>query len=477
MSTPGAKFSLTWFDIFFYTCVAILLSALFFIVLFRSSSAWGAGSSWTDGMSQLQSDIGGLSSSCRAWVEEYGTGGGSFRSWKRCGAGAVQSGGHILRFMFPMSFSVPGSGKSYGGVVYWQSPDGAPGYRTYNSGDSGYGGASFVLDSGGNLQMVYGTWDKISYNWTCTGAKTNEDNAHYTGSDGTASAPVLNSSGNTSPDLTTCKTYDSLLRDMGPLIDNCDYSATVKGNVGKGKFLEGACGCVPMRYGVIASTATSCMFTPNVGDPASTISFPVSNVGATETGRGASTHGTFSQLGTGSGGGSLAEGYNTGTGSYGTGTNVGWGVPESGTGSGGGLSPGDIYRSVKQALQDAGGGGLTEGQTKSAVKGALDDEVGGAGVPSGGSYAGYSSGDAPTQATWISTITGFLSSSPLVTIFTGTHFSLSGSSCSFSTSYSWGGSHTLTFDFCNSAYSAMWTLIGAGMVVASYIAAIYIIIL
>lgn len=430
---------------------------------------------WDQVNDRVVHDVATVGSSCRVWVEKYGT--NQYRSWKRCGVNGTSSGITIISNTFGVTDSQ--TFLSLANPVPWLSiaKDGTGAITSAatgpSSGGTHYYSNSVVITPAGAMSLNMPNQRLLSSNYTtsCVGSVL----TGFVDTPGGINQQDFTTLGSYVRDSTTahntlsgaCTAADTLLVDFGTVTPSCqadfNYSMVFRGR----EVMSGPCSCLPLGYGIEDFLQPNqCSLINIVGDPARPndalpgVGGSVRLAGNTFTNLDLPNEtyypGVIPVVGSDPNGG-LAPGSG---GAIGPGGTMGTGA--NGVGQSGGVS----------GVAGGGGGSAPGTGSGNCVAGAVncngDGSEDSGSVPSGSSFDDTIT--SPELGDWQSSITTFISGSPLVGALSGSHVDATSGSCS--TSFSFHG-HSATIDFC--ARAAWFELAGTFLLVAANLGAFYIV--
>lgn len=413
-----------------------------------------------------------IGTGCYTWLENYT--GTSYRLWKRCGVNATASGITVNEYTFPWT----------GNTDTWATGNPNTQYRVTQNGDGtiavNTGGipqstamsAGSKISTGSNnaLQWVIPTatvhWN---YTTTCTGVRSASLPVSEYGALGpiswTTVGPFIRDTSTAHNTLSgTCTGADTLLVDFGSVVPDCSLQIQVLAvSQGRNQNSGVACNCLPLGYAIRNYvTPNTCTVSNITGDPAK---YGLDSVGDNKIVPG--TTYTNSDLG------NQTDGI-TGIPVIGGSSGSGMAAGDAGSGPTGSVTPGEGGNGSGSGTVVGGGSGGSGTGTGSGncVAGAVncngDGSEDSGSVPSGSTFDDTIT--SPELGDWQSSITTFISGSPLVGALSGSHVSATSGSCS--TSFSFHG-HSVTIDFC--ARAAWFELAGTFLLIAANLGAFYIV--
>lgn len=454
-------------------CLTVLLSAHLGIAD-PVPGTW----SWGQALIKINTLSSSVTSSCRVWLEKYGT--SAYRVWKRCGVGSVASGSGLSDIYFTSSAGPVVSGIAAqcvtNGCVVW-GKDGS-GQLTSAGRNPVAGDGSFPANqptcSGLFCQGAgNGTDVENAYSFTCTGAIIAGGAVNVQHSSpgliySLSGAYLRDTSASVNTVSASCTGSDSLVYDFGEVAQTCSEGVTVSAVVGGHESTVGSCTCPPIGYAITSYVApNSCSFKGISGDPGHIADPTPSVVGTQKVVAGSTfTNNDLTSMGAtqipiagSSGTGGIADGYGI-TGAQGGAT--------PGTAPGGsGPGPGGIGGTGSGSGSGSGSGNCPVGVQNCNGDGSVDVYS----TPGAVTYDSVISGQ-PTEdsPTWVEQIQSFVSSSPVVTAITGSGVTASGD-CALSTTVMGA---TVDLGFCNIP-SSFFSVMSVALLLVAHLVAFFII--
>jgi len=466
---------------------ALDLHSAFAIVDEPSQGQWR----WVQALDAITKDQQTAGAGCFVWLEEYSRTGtspnvvASYREYKRCGVTNTFSGNTAKLYKFPNSATVPTT--TSGGTVTACFPAYSATQYSYSSGLG-----STVTTTGGSSR-VSGQTGYFGFDMSATSSTVDCSNLSLatvetkkmTCSGGAATgsvAPAALSPATPAWNATdvwlyewtagsngaqsTCTAGDQLLRDFGPIAQDCTATMVVRGNFNGYSAYAADCTCIPLGHVITSvSLPNTCNFAYGAGRPEVFLNH-TDTLGATRTTAGQSfTNSDLNKFTSGESG-----------------------IPIEGTDPNGGFSPGKIDPGAGQGgwIPNMGPSGPTGTSPVSPGHG-----PGGSGSGTGGTCASTNCNDdgsadvgtipasptfnpdvdSPDVDSWTDAITTFISGSPVIAAITGSGISASGGSCSLSTTVM-GASVDL--GFCDIP-SSLFTIMSIATLAIAHLLAFYII--
>lgn len=430
---------------------------------------------WDQVLDRMEHDMVSVGSSCRVWLDNYGT--NQYREWKRCSVGSTSSGITVIDYTFGVTDSQ--TFLSLANPTPWVSlsKDGTGAINTAASGPSSggthYYSNTVVITPAGAMSLNMPNQQLLSSNYTtsCTGAWLS----------GTMDAPgsvnqqwftllgsyVRDTTTAHNTESSACTAGDSLVIDFGTVSPTCTQDNSVVMGFRGREHVMANCSCIPLGFGITDFTPpNTCMLTQITGDPSKPPGY-TDKVGSAV--RQSGTTFTNEDL--------MGETYFPGQ------------VPTIGSSPNGGIaegigaagSPAGTYTPGANGGGQSGGisGGSGTGSYPAAGTGAGNCPAGvqncnGDGSTDSGFIPGTSSFDSgitsPETGDWQSSITTFISGSPLVSAISGSHVSATSGDCS-QTFTVWGSSATISL--CS--HASWFELGGTFLLIAANLAAFYIV--